>query len=83
MIEHANIFYMPYLNVIGGTEQFIYEIAKKYNKYDIAVIYKTGNEKQLQRLKRLIPTYKYSGFEKIKCTNLFCNYGRCERFKAC
>lgn len=74
MIEHANIFYMPYLNVIGGTEQFIYEIAKKYNKYDIAVIYKTGNEKQLQRLKRLIPTYKYSGFEKIKCVNLFCNY---------
>lgn len=74
MIEHANIFYMPYLNVIGGTEQFIYEIAKKYNKYDIAVIYKTANEKQLQRLKRLIPTYKYSGIEKIKCINLFCNY---------
>ena len=29
MIEHANIFYMPNFNIIGGTEQFIYEIAKK------------------------------------------------------
>ena len=73
MIEHANIFYMPYLNVIGGTEQFVYEIAKKYNKYDIAVIYKTGHEKQLQRLRRLIPIYQYTGQE-FKCVNLFCNY---------
>ena len=74
MIEHANIFYMPYLNVIGGTEQFIYEIAKKYNKYDIAVIYKTGHEKQLQRLRKLIPIYQYSSLSKIKCINFFCNY---------
>lgn len=73
MIEHANIFYMPYLNVIGGTEQFVYEIAKKYYKYDIAVIYKTGHEKQLQRLKKFIPIYQYSG-QKFKCKNLFCNY---------
>ena len=73
MIEHANIFYMPYLNVIGGTEQFVYEMAKKYNKYDIAVIYKTGHEKQLQRLRKLIPIYQYGG-QKIKCKNLFCNY---------
>ena len=73
MIEHANIFYMPYLNVIGGTEQFVYEIAKKYSKYDIAVIYKTGHEKQLQRLRRLIPIYQYTG-QKFKCVNLFCNY---------
>lgn len=74
MIEHANIFYMPYLNVIGGTEQFVYEIAKKYNKYDIAVIYKTGHEKQLQRLRKLIPIYQYSSLSKIKCINFFCNY---------
>lgn len=73
MIEHANIFYMPYLNVIGGTEQFVYEIAKKYNKYDIAVIYKTGHEKQLQRLRKLVPIYQYGG-QKVKCVNLFCNY---------
>ena len=73
MIEHANIFYMPYLNVIGGTEQFVYEMAKKYNKYDIAVIYKTGHEKQLQRLRKLVPIYQYGG-QKIKCKNLFCNY---------
>ena len=83
MIEHANIFYMPYLNVIGGTEQFVYEIAKKYNKYDIAVIYKTGHEKQLQRLRRLIPIYQYGG-QKFKCKNLFCNYATdiCKKVEA-
>ena len=83
MIEHANIFYMPYLNVIGGTEQFVYEIAKKYNNYDIAVIYKTGHEKQLQRLRKLVPIYQYAG-QKIKCVNLFCNYATdiCKKVEA-
>lgn len=73
MIEHANIFYMPYINVIGGTEQFIYEIAKKYCKYDIAVIYRSADKDQLRRLKRLIPCYRWEG-QKTVCTNFFCNY---------
>lgn len=73
MIEHANIFYMPYINVIGGTEQFIYEIAKKYYKYDIAVIYRSADKDQLRRLKRLIPCYRWEG-QKTVCTNFFCNY---------
>lgn len=83
MIEHSNIFYMPYLNVIGGTEQFVYEIAKKYSKYDIAVVYKSGHEKQLQRLRRFVPIYQYTG-QKIKCVNLFCNYATdiCKKVEA-
>ena len=73
MIEHANIFYMPNFNIIGGTEQFIYEIAKKYHNIDIAVIYVNGDEKQIERLKKLIPVYKYEN-QKIKCKKVFFNY---------
>lgn len=83
MIEHANIFYIPYINVIGGTEQFIYEIAKKYYKYDIAVIYRSADKDQLRRLKRLIPCYRWEG-QKTVCTNFFCNYATdiCKDVKA-
>ena len=73
MIEHANIFFISNFNVIGGTEQFIYEIAKKYYKYDIGVIYRTGHEKQIKRLKRYVPVYQYKG-QQIKCKKFFCNY---------
>ena len=37
---YNNVFYFKKINKIGGTEQFLYEIAKKYNKYDITIIYK-------------------------------------------
>lgn len=73
MIEHANIFYISNFNVIGGTEQFIYEIAKKYYKYDIGVIYRTGHVNQIERIKKYVPVYQYKG-QQIKCKKFFCNY---------
>ena len=73
MIEHANLIYMPNLNIIGGTEQFVYELAKKYYMYDIAVIYKQGHENQIKRLKQFVRVIKYDK-QKFKCKKLFCNY---------
>lgn len=73
MIEHANLIYMPNLNIIGGTEQFVYELAKKYYMYDIAVIYKQGHENQIKRLKKFVRVIHYEG-QKFKCKKLFCNY---------
>ena len=73
MIEHANLIYMPNLNIIGGTEQFVYELAKKYYMYDIAVIYKQGHENQIKRLKQFVRVIKYDN-QKFKCKKLFCNY---------
>lgn len=73
MIEHANIFYVADFNVIGGVEQFVYEVVKKYHHLDIGVIYKTADRKQIRRLDRYVPTYQYDG-QKIKCDKLFCNY---------
>lgn len=73
MIEHSNIFYVTDFNVIGGVEQYVYEVVKKYQHLDIGVIYKTADKKQIRRLKRFVPVYQYDG-QKIKCDKLFCNY---------
>lgn len=50
----ANLFYFKSIQRIGGTEQFLYEIAKKYHKYDITVLYDWADFEQLVRLKKLV-----------------------------
>lgn len=73
MIEHANIFYVADFNVIGGVEQFVYEIAKKYHDYDIGVVYRTAHPNQIRRLSKFVPVYQYHG-QKVKCDKCFINY---------
>ena len=72
-LEASNVFYVSNFNVIGGVETFIYELAKKYNQYDIAVVYKTGHPNQIQRLMKYVRVHKYKD-EYIKCKKFFCNY---------
>lgn len=74
MIEHANILYISTFNIIGGTEQFVYEVAKKYHKYDIAVVTRGGDPKQLARLRKYVPVYKITTKDRIKCKKLFTNW---------
>lgn len=74
MIEGKNIFYVSNFNTIGGVETFIYELARKYKDYDITVIYKTGDQKQIKRLKQYVRVKKYNGGEEIKCKKAFFNY---------
>ena len=73
MIEATNIFYISNFNVIGGTEQFIYELTRKYKDIDITVIYKTGNWKQIERIAKYCRIIKFNK-QKIKCKKFFCNY---------
>lgn len=70
----ANLFYFKKLSKIGGTEQFLYEIAKKYNKYDIAIYYDVADPKQLQRLRKYVKCQKRTPGEKIKCKRAFFNF---------
>ena len=72
-IVASNLFYVSNFNVIGGVETYIYELARKYNDYDIAVVYKTGHPKQIRRLMKYVKVYKYKGGF-IKCKKFFCNY---------
>ena len=45
-----NLFYFRKISRIGGTEQFLYEIAKKYHDWDITVYYDEADKDQLKRL---------------------------------
>ena len=69
-----NIFYFKKICKIGGTEQFLYEIAKKYSNWDITVYYDEADQKQLERLKKFVRCKKHVPGEIIKCEKAFFNF---------
>lgn len=50
----ANLYYFRVISRIGGTEQFLYELAKKYHKYDLTIMYDECAFEQLMRLRKLV-----------------------------
>ena len=54
-------------------ETFFYEIARKYADWDLTLLYKSGDSKQLQRIAKYIRVKRWNG-EKIKCRKLICGY---------
>ena len=73
-MKYANIFYFRKINKIGGTEQFLYEVAKKYKDYDITIFYDQADEIQLQRLRKLVRCKKRIKGEIVKCNKVFFNF---------
>ena len=71
----TNVFYIAHFNVIGGIETYVYELAKKYGKYDIVVYYNEGDAEQIKRLRQCVEVRKL-GKEIVKCKKLFVMY-RC------
>ena len=69
-----NIFYFKKINRIGGTEQFLYEIAKKYHELDITVFYDEADIYQLTRLRKYIRCKKRKPREKVICKRAFFNF---------
>lgn len=67
----TNVFYFNKINKIGGTEQHLYEMAKKYNQYDITILYDEADGGQLARLRKYVPCKKYVKGIKIKCEKMF------------
>lgn len=74
MKEYSNIFYFRIISKIGGTEQFLYEIAKKYCDYDITIFYDQADIYQLKRLRRFVRCEKRRQGETIKCKKAFFNF---------
>lgn len=56
--HYSNIYYFRRISRIGGTEQFLYEMAKKYHKYDLMILYDEADFDQLMRLRKLVPCYR-------------------------
>ena len=73
-MQYSNIFYFKRISKIGGTEQFLYEIAKKYYEYDITVFYDEVDPFQLKRLMKYIKCKKHIKGEVIKCDKAFFNF---------
>lgn len=73
-MKYSNIFYFKRICAIGGTEQFLYEIAKKYYKYDITVFYDVGDLYQLSRLRKYVRCRRRKPGEIIKCKKAFLNF---------
>lgn len=74
MIKHANLFYFRRISRIGGTEQFLYEIAKKYHKKDIAVLYDDGDPEQIARLRKLVKCIKRNKEDQYVAERAFYNF---------
>ena len=68
-IIHDNIIYINTISEIGGLETYTYELVKKYQDNDIAVVCKQINYKQKERLKKICPVYEHKG-ESIKCKTI-------------
>lgn len=73
-MKYKNIFYFKKISTIGGTEQFLYEIAKKYKDYDITIFYDAADIYQVERLRKLVRCKKRTKGEIIKCNRAFFNF---------
>lgn len=73
-IQYSNIFYFKKISQIGGTEQFLYEIAKKYKNYDITFFFDEADEEQLQRLRKIVRCRKRIEGQKVVCERAFFNF---------
>lgn len=73
LIESKNVFYISNFNSIGGVETYIFELARKYKDYDITVIFKTGDLKQIKRLRKYVKVVRFNN-QQIKCKKAFFNY---------
>lgn len=70
----SNIFYFKRICAIGGTEQYLYEIAKKYHMYDITVFYDEADMYQLQRLRKFVRCRQRIPGQIVKCEKAFFNF---------
>ena len=71
---YKNIFYFKRICKIGGTEQFLYEIAKKYHDIDITIFYDDADSSQLKRLRKYLRCKKRVAGQKIECEKAFYNF---------
>lgn len=74
-MEYTNIYYFYYLSNIGGTETFLYELAKKYHDLDLTIVYRYADSTQIQRLQQYVRCVKFIDGMRIKCKRAFFNYG--------
>lgn len=71
---YNNIFYFNKLNELGGTETYLYEIAKKYSDIDITIFYDEADKSQLERLRKYVRCKRHKPGMQIQCKKAFYSY---------
>ena len=71
-----NVIYFPSFHIVGGVETYCYEMALKYGKdFDITIAYKSGDPKQMQRLREVCRVIKITDSDKIVCDVFIFGWG--------
>ena len=74
---YRNVFFINNINHIGGVETMFYNMARKYGStHDITIFYRTGDPKQLRRLKKYVRVKQLRDGMNIKCDKIFCNINK-------
>lgn len=69
-----NVITINHINIIGGVEEFIFQLAKNYDR-DFTVYYRSADPEQLRRLRQYCNVIQFTGKEKIVCDRAFYDYG--------
>ena len=72
-MKYKNLFYFTNINKIGGVETFYWYMVQKYKAYDILIVYKSGDDRQIARLKQFVRVEKFNG-QRFQCEKAFFNY---------
>ena len=59
---------------IGGTENFLWQIAQKYRDMDITIFYDSADSMQIHRLRQYVRCCKHIKGEKVICERAFFNF---------
>lgn len=60
IIKHANIIYVRKIYPTGGVETYVYELVKKYQDYDVAVVCKEIDPEQKKRIRKFCRVYVHT-----------------------
>ena len=71
--QYTNIYYFYNICAIGGIETFFYQLAKKYQDYDLTIVYRNADPVQLARLKQYVRCVQFTG-QKFTCKRAFFNF---------
>ena len=74
MVKYNNVFFVNKIQSLGGVETYLWEIAKKYHKYDVVVAYEEADGKQLDRLRKLVRCIRVTEGKTIKAKRCFHAY---------
>lgn len=72
----ANAYYFSHLNSIGGVESHFYYLAKKYGDLDLVIFYRSGDEYQINRLKKYVRCRRITPEDRVICDKIFVCYNR-------